>query len=218
MRTGKRPTLQDEIIKFMFDTPERYQIDEADGAIYLIMPYRKQWYQIMSLIIGILASGCIMVPIIIILYASGMAYALNKENPVALIIPFMILLILLLFSYVEINWQLKGRELITITDEYVHIRHQIYGFGVTNKIPAEIISGIHLSKQNDLFHSFWTRRSSAFWSFTRGRVSITGGHTFLGEAQTYRFGSILNEEESNHIVEIILKRFPRYKSKLSEKI
>jgi hypothetical protein len=203
------PFSADHII--MVNTSERYQIDEADGVIYLFMPYRKQWYQILSLILGVLASGCIMLPVFIFLYASGMAYAINKETPVALMLPFAILLLLLLFSYIEIIWQLTGQEIITVTDDYIHIRHQMRGFGVTNKLPASIISEIHISRQNDLLHSFWTRRSSAFWSYQRGRITINCGRTFLGEARTCRFGSILDEAGSNHIVEIILKRFPRYK-------
>jgi hypothetical protein len=201
----------------MFDTSERYQMDEADGVIYLIMPYRKQWFQIISLLIGISAGGCIMIPVIYYLFISGLANALNKEQPVALIFPFMILLILLIFSFLEIIWQLTGKEIITISDESIHIRHQIHGFGVTNKFPEAIISGIYVSRQTDLWQTFWTRRSSSFWNYRRGRISINCGRTFLGEAQTYRFGSILDEEGSNHIVEIILKRFPRYEHPPSNK-
>jgi hypothetical protein len=194
----------------MFETSERYQMDDADGMIYLIMPYRKQWHQIFSLFIGILLSGCMMIPIIIILYTSGMAHALFTEQPVALILPFMLFGILLLVAFIEIIWQLTGREIITITDEYFQIRHQIPGFGVTKKIPAARISEVHVSGQPDLWHAFWTRRSSAFWDYKRGRISINCERTILGEVQTYRFGSILDTNDSKHIVETILERFPRY--------
>jgi hypothetical protein len=201
----------------MYETTERYQIEEADGVLYLVMPYRKQWYQILSLTMGILASGCILLPVMIIFYTSGMAYTLYKENPVILIFLSMMIFVLLIFSYIETIWQLTGREIITIADDFIRLRHQIHGFGVENKLPAAIISGIYLSRQNDLLHTLWTRRSSAFWSYKRGRISINCGRTFLGEAQTYRFGSILDEESSFHIVGIIQKRFPQYTNQPNDK-
>jgi hypothetical protein len=200
----------------MLDISTRYQIDEAEDVISLIMPYRKQWYQILSLIIGVLASGCLLCPIIIILFTSGMAKALYRETPAAVILPFVILFILIIFSYIEILWQLTGREIITITDEYIHIRHQMHGFGVTLKLSAAGISEIYASRQNDLLQSFWTRRSSAFWSYTRGRIAVNSGRSFGGGLQTYRFGSILYEKDSKRIVEIIQKRFPRYKNDQSK--
>jgi hypothetical protein len=196
----------------MLDTSKSYAVDEAEDVISLIIPFRKQWYQILSLIIGVCASGCVLSPVIILLYTSGMVNALINETPIALILPFVILCFLLLFSYIEILWQLTGREIITMTDDYIHIRHQIQGFGITIKLSADKISGIYVSRQNDLLHSFWTRRSSAFWSYSRGRIAINSGRSFLGGVKTYRFGSMLDEEGTNNIVEIIQKRFPRYKN------
>ena len=197
----------------MIHTPQHYVVNEKDGVLQLTMPYRTQWFQTIGLIFACVLILIIILPIIIYSYISRIAYSQNIEQPIIYtLLPLFIILLFLAILIIEILWQLIGKEVVYISDESITISHQIFGLGITNIHHADEISGIYVSNQTDLWQSFWINRRYKFWNYKRGRISINCGKYILGGVITDRFGSILDEEGSHHLVSIIISRFPKYKS------
>jgi hypothetical protein len=194
----------------MMPSSNHYRIEESGDALQLIMPYRTLWFQTMVLVILSGIIGCIILPLLPYSYIGGMAYTVNKEQTISLLfLPISILITLTIFS-IEILWQLIGKEEIIITNENIYIRHKILGLCIANKYHADKISGVYVSSKTESWQTMDISRRFRFWNYKRGRISINCGLTPFGEVNTDRFGSILDEEESQYIVAIIQKRFPKY--------
>lgn len=133
---------------------------------------------------------------------------------------FLPLLLFFIFALaIEWLWLLIGVENIDINSEYIVLKHQIFGVGLSKKFLAEKIDGVFVSRRDNsgLFFSV-TYRKIRFLDFTEGRIAINYGKTALGYVNTFRFGANLTEEETRRIVGLIHERFPQYIYKRSKNI
>jgi hypothetical protein len=181
---------------------------ETIGSTYrFVFPYRKEWFHIISYLVSVV------VLLVVILPSSGLVLLSSGQTDLNLgfILFGVFLLVIGGLVLVELLWQLAGREVAEIGDDAVVLKHQILGLGPSKKFPAEKISGLAVSQDNR-WASYWlSGRDYRFFNFKRGRVALNSGKSLLGQPVTYRFGTILTDDEAAQVVGLIVGRFPQYK-------
>jgi hypothetical protein len=174
------------------------------------MPCRKNWPNI------------ILYAIFVVLFAYLVFYFIRDEGSnimEAFSAPFLILSSLLqLFIFIDVliegAWQLTGREVAEINNDFIALRHQIFGVGFTKKYYADKLDGVFVTYKEIRWHYYLTsRKASSFHLFRLGNIALNHGKTLFGGVKSAHFGSILEEGEARQIVGMILQRFPQYKPK-----
>ncbi len=191
----------------------RFSVEDRGAALRFIFPYRKQWFQILILALVFAVLLAIYIPFILNLLTNSLRPPTGNMLPVFLL-NVVLLLVVSGTWVVELLWQLTGKEIVEISDEGITLRHHVLGLEIPRRHPAYTINGLFVSRQKDgWLPPFGSSMVSAFTSFKRGKIAFNSGRTILGGAVTFRFGSILDEEEAKQIVTIIHQRFPRYRYK-----
>ena len=131
---------------------------------------------------------------------------------VLLVFPFFLL------HCIEFLWLLLGVETLEVHDNYIIIKHLIFGFGIHKKLLSEKVDGVFISRQEDHHQTcLGEYRRVWFLYFNNGRVAMNYGKTLFSGVNTFRFGAKLHEGEARQIVRLIHEKFPRYVYKPSIK-
>lgn len=198
----------------MSTTLKRYTVEESGVSLRLMLPYRTQWFTTTMLALGFVFLVAAFIPLAFNLFMGNMVWFLGNTHQPIFFLNIAILLLTALLWLVEILWQLVGKEVVEVTDDHIIIQHQIFGLRIRNKYHADSINGVFISRQKEHWLTMlFSSRGFRFLNFGRGRVALNSGKTIFGEVKTYRFGSILDEEEAQQIVTMIHRRFPKYKYK-----
>lgn len=168
------------------------QISETSLKFYI--SFRKYWEIIFYLTMAFLALFGVIIS------------QLLKDSPELLTIVLLWFSPLIIFYLIEILWLLIGKEVVEVNRDHIMIRHQILGVGISSRYDAKNIQGVFISQQ----HEDPNLRGSKFLNFKIGKIAINYGTTLLGEVNTMRFGSNLEDWEVKDIVEAIHEKFPRY--------
>ncbi len=204
---------------------QHYTVEDLGSSLRFIIPYRTQWLTTLLLALGIL----FIVSILVTVTWSGSKLIQAMGFRAIVLFPVICLgvLIALLtgaYEFVELLWQVMGKEVVEVHDDSIALRHQILGAGITRRYHVDSVSSVFVSPPTDTWLtaryspgvSLFSRSrfgSSAFRSFKRGRVALNSGKTVFGEDDTFHFGSSLDEEEAQYIVATIHQKFPQYKNK-----
>jgi len=109
----------------------------------------------------------------------------------------------------ELLWLTLGVEVVEVDNDHIAIRHQIFGIGISRQFYSDNINGVFVSRHKIDWLTY-SDKGFRFIDFKKGLVAINNGKTTLGEPQTFRFGTALNEAEARQIVVMIHERFVRY--------
>lgn len=188
-----------------------YTFENIGTAYRFNMPYRKEWWRIVSYGVSAVVVAAIVLPFSL--------SALSEAGSGRIELPIWLLLGLALIfgvglGLLEMLWQLAGQEVVEISDDALVIRHHIFGLGPAKRFAPESVSGLQVSPQKDWMEpQIFGRRDYRFFNFKRGCVALNSGKSLLGRPVTYRFGTGLDETEAGQVVAQILSRFPQYRAK-----
>ncbi|HEY3898815.1 MAG TPA: hypothetical protein VGM54_09395 [Chthoniobacter sp.] len=98
-------------------------------------------------------------------------------------------------------WQVKGREIVTISPSALSIGRQIFGYGPVKHYDLSEIRDLRLAPF--VYNPFDFRAGMAFWGFGGGLIAFDYGY------KTFRFGAGIDEAEARIILQTITARNPR---------
>lgn len=187
---------------------EKYSVLKNTDTLKIVLPYRTEWSKVILGLFGIGIGLFIFAPIVF--SPLLIAFKENRFENLDPLLSFFFLGILFILSIflVEILWQSIGKEVIGISNEFVVIRHQIFGIGISKKLYQNKIVGIFIAETREHPPTF---RRSEFLSFYRGYLEIRYKNIFNG-ISVYRLGSILEKEDTGEIITILENKFPKNKA------
>ncbi len=97
-------------------------------------------------------------------------------------------------------WQLKGREVITVSARAISIRREIAGYGYSRHYEVAEIRRLRVAPLS--FNPFDFGSSMALWGIGGGALAFDYGF------KTYRFGAGIDEAEAYIILQAIADRLP----------
>lgn len=188
----------------MLTKTQHYTVENLGSSLRFTLPYRKSW--IRSLFIILLLLSAPLLPSLFIFQPT----ALTRQLPL-LFIAFALIMwaIMAVLMVVELLWFTLGLEVVEVDNDHITIRHQIFGVGISKQLYSDNIKGVFVSRHRINWLTY-SDRNFRFFDFKKGLVAINSGKTIFGEVQTFRFGSVLNEDEARQIVVMIGERFLRY--------
>jgi hypothetical protein len=127
---------------------------------------------------------------------------------------------------VEFFWHLSGKEVMEISQDGIVMRHQIFGFGISQQYRTDKLNGVFVPSYRDkkdwlyiLVYDRYRYLYSNFVQFKDGKVAFNYGRNWLiGGPATFRFGTGIGWHESTQIVAMIHNRFPQYQFKQSKPV
>ena len=193
---------------------QHYSFDEVGASLKLIFPYRGRRWDTVGRAIGalLLWLWLIVIAVTFIVPATIEAIPIRRFYSLALTMALSFAATIPLIGTLDLLWLLIGKEAIEISDDSIIVRHQIFGLGVARKFNASKVNGLFVSRVKDGQLARWLFRNNqpGYLNFKRGKVAFNYGKTIWGGVKTFRFGTILDEEEARQIVSLIHKRFPQY--------
>ncbi len=186
---------------------ESYTFETVGATYRFVFPYRTEWLRVISNGVGVAV-------IVVLLFSQfGLTLVADAERmSLVVLLLAAVFAVALAVTASEILWQLAGREVVVISDDGVVIRHAILGLGPARKFPAEKIDRLYASADQSWLNT-WGQRDYRWFNFRRGRVALDSGKTLWGSANTFRFGTRLDDGEAAQVVGVIVGRFPQYTSK-----
>ena len=188
-----------------------YVLENVGNTYRFIMPYRKEWWRIISYAISAAVVLVVVLPLSLTVFTDVGSGKIGLE---VLVLFGFALVFGVGLALMELLWQLVGREVVEISDDALVIKHQILGLGPSKKFTPESISGLQVARQSDwATPQFFGTRDYRLFNFKRGWVALSSGKSLVGRPVTYRFGTNLEEIEAGQVVAQILGRFPQYRAK-----
>jgi hypothetical protein len=189
-----------------------YSVEELGTSLKLVFPYRKEWLAIIGSIVSLLLIGA-WLSVVIAVFAQLVSppETVGSVQLVPCLVGLVFLAIPLLYM-IDLLWLLIGKEVIEISDDGIIVRHQVLGLGIARKFHASKINSLFVSrvKTDQLARLLLRSNHPGYLNFKLGKVAFNCGRTIWGEVKTFRFGTILDEEEARQVVSVIHKRFPQY--------
>jgi hypothetical protein len=178
----------------------RSKITEIDEGLVIRIPVARNWTVITFISIFFLMMSC------------GVAFAVIQGDqaqqpqpgqppplgPEGLIFLSIFSLVFLAALGLPWVWNIFGREVITVTEEYLSIRHEVLGIGRSRIFDLEHIQTLRYAAP---VFDYW-QVMYAFYGFGQGSIAFDYG------AKTFRFGSNIDEPEAKVLIETIKQRFP----------
>jgi hypothetical protein len=190
-----------------------YTVEELGISLKFIFPYRKEWLTIIGSTVSLLLFG-VWLSIVIAVFAQQPVSPLETIGSVELVpcLAGLAFLTIPVMYVIELLWLLIGKEVIEISDDGIIVRHQILGLGIARKFRANKVNSLFVSRVKTDQLARWLFRSNrpGYFNFKQGKVAFNCGRTIWGGVKTFRFGTILDEEEAGQVVSVIHKRFPQY--------
>jgi hypothetical protein len=192
----------------MYSATGRYTVEDMGTTLRFEMRCRKNWLEI-----GVI--GIEIMVLIGVLYLSWITSRGDLANYV-LSSTYTIISIafdLIAFVYVLSDglWQIVGKEVAEVDNDYFTIRHLIFGRGVSMKLEAQKVNNASVTFQEKNWkNSVLSRKLSGFLSFKSGNITLSYGKSRLSMLKNARFGAILEEAEARQVVGMIVGRFPQY--------
>lgn len=192
----------------MYSATGRYTVEDMGTTLRFEMRCRKNWLEIgvigieIMVLIGVLYLGWITSRGDLAKYVLSSTYTIIS-----------IAFDLIAFVYVLSDglWQIVGKEVAEVDNDYFTIRHLIFGRGVSMKLEAQKVNNASVTFQEKNWkNSVLSRKLSGFLSFQSGNITLSYGKSRLSMLKNARFGAILEEAEARQIVELILGRFPQF--------
>jgi hypothetical protein len=97
-------------------------------------------------------------------------------------------------------WQIKGREVVTISPTALTIRNEVLGCGRSRHYDVCEIRNLRVASLT--YNPFDFRSGLAFWGIGGGLIAFDYGF------KTYRFGGGIDEAEARIILQSIVSRVP----------
>lgn len=168
--------------------------DSSDG-LRIIIPAHRNWFLLFFLSLWLCgwAFGEIMAP----------ATMLRSSPPLSAIL-FMVVWLTLWtvvggFALYAWLWNVAGREILTIDEQKMTTRREVFGRGRSNIFDRIYINNLRVSP---VAYNPWDFKGSLyFWGIGDGTIAFDYG------AKTYRFGTRLEEAEANQIIKAIQQRY-----------
>ena len=201
----------------MLTTSQNYTVEDLGTSLRFVFPYRDRDFLPGGIVIGVFVAAIFIFFMVVFPSAIFQALYVTKNLQfVVMALLYLLFLLLVVVSFsIDIAWQLNGTEIIEINSDGISIRHQVFGFSSTEKYNAEKTSCIFISHRKGsgvvAVSSFGYPRKMLFHNFRRGKIAFNYGKTLFGGVNTFRFGSILDQDETKQVVAIIHQRFPQYK-------
>jgi hypothetical protein len=204
----------------VFTTPRSYTVEDLGSSLRFVFPYRYIDFITGDIVIGALLIGIFIVFVVVFPpYISQALYVTKNLRFVVMALVFLLFFMLVIISFfIDLAWQLNGTEVVEINGDGISICHQVFVFSSREKYNAEKISCVFISRQGAsgivAVSSFVTPgnpREMTFHNFKRGKIAFNYGKTLFGGVNTFRFGSILDQDETKQVVAIIHQKFPPYR-------
>ncbi len=188
----------------MQKTTQHFSVENLGSSLRFTFPYRKSWARSMVIILLLLSA-----PLSLFLFIFQPT-DLTRQLPLLFIV-FAIIMwaIFAVLMVAELLWLTLGVEVVEVDNDHIAIRHQIFGIGISRQFYSDNINGVFVSRHKIDWLTY-SDKGFRFIDFKKGLVAINNGKTTLGEPQTFRFGTALNEAEARQIVVMIHERFVRY--------
>jgi hypothetical protein len=104
------------------------------------------------------------------------------------------------FAILVLLWQLRGREIITLTPRMLEIRRDIFGIGSSRRYDLTQVRFLRVAPQP--FNPYDFRGAFTFWGLGGGVLAFDYGF------RTYRFGGGIDEAEARMIAQTLMDRSP----------
>ena len=114
----------------------------------------------------------------------------------------------------KILWPLLGKEIVTITPDYLSLRRAILGIGYTTTYQAAHIKNLRAVA---VLVPFYMRSYSHHWWLHCMNI-LWGTLAFDYGSLTVRFGCGVDEAEAKHILAKIIARFPSYHTDIMARV
>ena len=174
----------------------RHHADFMGGQFVIVIPSRKQWFQIPFLAIWLVFwfGAWVSVGTMVVMHpfeAGGFMLIWLTGWTVGGI-----------YAGSTLLWMLFGQDRVEITHDSFHVRRQIAGIGHTKSFEMVSVSDLRVM-QYPPARSMWrnNRQVSTVWK-------LDGPITFGYGAKTYHFGDGVDEAEAKQIVARIQQQFP----------
>jgi hypothetical protein len=198
----------------MLITSQNFTVDAPETSLRFVFRYRGDDFST-----GMLVTGSVLFFIVCVIF-SLFAFAFLREElqtvkhlSMSLFFSFLLLLLFLFggkYYLTEIFWRLNGKEIVEINREGISICHQGLRFETRKNFGAEKIPCIFISPRKEHWFISASARENRFHNFQRGKIAFTSGKTFFGKGITFRFGSILDQDEISQVITLIHQKFPQY--------
>ncbi len=107
-----------------------------------------------------------------------------------------------IYAIQDLFLQVNGKEIIRIDCESIEIKWDSFGCGSTRKYSANKVDNLHISSPYSRIKIKWQPEE-----IFRNNAGFIG---FDYDWQKVYFGHKINEVEAKVIIEMIIKRFPKY--------
>jgi hypothetical protein len=177
--------------------PRHQIVDQRDG-IAIIIPARRNIFLFAFLTLWLCgwAVGEIMAPVSF--------FASAEKDPGAAVFMLVWFCAWTLgggFAIYVWLWQLRGREIVSVTCTSVSIKRDVFGYDRTKHYDPAEIRALRVSPPT--FNPFDFASGMAFWGIGGGAIAFDYG------LQTFRFGAGLDEAEAKAVVQQIRDGQPR---------
>jgi len=184
----------------------RHRVEDTGDKLSIFIPSLKQWFQILTLGLWLIAFACGGLTGIssdfAVLFSRGLGGV--KLSTFAWLGLWALVMGVGLFTLL---WQITGEETIEITSQSIALKRTILGIMFFSKeYAAEYIQDLGVSivsSDTDIFG--WSKREN-LWGIGRGLLAFDYG------AETVRFGSEVEEAEAKQILALIQGHLSQYHS------
>ena len=173
----------------MYVDTQHYYVEDMGMILRFEMPCRKNWPNIIlySVIVALFAY---LSRFYVLDFIRGEDNTIMEafSSPISILYSIFLLLVFL-DILIEGAWQLSGREVAELNNDFIALRHQIFGVGLTKKYYADKFDGVFVSYKEIRWHYHLTsRKKSSFFLFKLGNIALNHGKTLFGGVKTARFG------------------------------
>jgi len=210
-------------------SPIVYTIDESDASLTIVIPARKNWFSIITLIawstlwtfFTFLTAGSLLVLLVSALFERvteifNTPSGFSLTNPTGLFGAIVLSITLLGTGFLVVpkniralSWQLVGKEIVRIDPRSITMCRHVLRFGRSRvctiaEVRDAYVAPIDPGPRGDSRHTFGWLSADDFWKVSDGSIVLDDSVT------CHRFGARLKEEDANQILAEIRRRFPEF--------